>query len=151
MAIERMSCTGGNCRKDGLCSKLLGEVEMLNELARLTAYPLLALDCMRVTLMDVRKMSHVPRWYFLEIHSEDVASQAFGENTEVKHVHIVGALILPKCTMRSRVVMYHTFGKEWCAHSVEMRTWDETQHESAGILALFSATELRALFAKSNT
>ena len=103
---------------------------MLIELARLTAYPLLALDCMRVTLMNVRKMSNVPRWYFLEIHSEDIASSSFGKNTEVKYVHIVGGLIRPKCTMRCRVTMYHTLGNDWCAHGVEMHTWDETQHES---------------------
>lgn len=109
---------------------------------------MLAMDCMHVTLIDVLKSKHVPRWNFLDIHSEDVYSTASRGETEIKYVHFVGGVILPKCSARIRVTMFHPHGCEWEAHSVEIRTWNETEREEDGKLSLFSATEMRELFSR---
>ena len=132
---------------DGPLRKLLGEVEMKKELAHLPNYAMLAMDCMRVTLMNVLQTDKVPRWNFLDIHSEDVSSKAFGRDAEVKQVHFLGGVIYPKCNAKICVTMYHPHGGVWYPHDLEIRTWSEVQKEGDGGLILFSTEEIRKLFA----
>ncbi len=109
---------------------------------------MLAMDCMRVTLMNMLQTDKVPRWNFLDIHSEDVVSKAFGGGVEVKQVHFLGAVIYPKVSVKVCVTMYHPHGDVWYAHDLEIRTWSEVQKEGDGGLALLFAEEIRRLFAR---
>jgi hypothetical protein len=120
---------------------------MKKELAHLPNYAMLAMHCASVVLMSGLRTNKVAWWNFLDIHSEDVDSKAFGEDAEVKHVHFLGGLSLPKGNVRVRVTVYHPHGDVWRAHEVELRTWSEVQKEGDGGCALFSAAEIQKLFA----
>ena len=109
---------------------------------------MLAYDCAIATLKDVLKTGKFPQWHFLDIHSEDIDSRAFGKGAEVKHVYFLGGITLPRGNVEIRVTVYHPHGDVWYVHDVELRTWSETQKKGEGGLALFSTTEIRKLFAQ---